>query len=115
MDDEEIRKRFHDHANAHHLLQARVLIAEGQIHALEKGMEKTATHEQVSSLQMQIDLKLESMRKQLDLTLELLRSDIRAIVSDIAPVKRAMYGLIAITLASVVGAWLSGLLKGSVP
>jgi hypothetical protein len=91
--DQEVRKRFHELSNVMHQHDGRILVADGRIESLERRMDKTATDEQIESLSDKIDLKLELLR------------------SDLAPVKRAVYGLIAVIVVAVVGAMVTGVLK----
>jgi predicted nucleic acid-binding Zn-ribbon protein len=109
--DEDVRERFHELSNHVHRVESRVLVAEGQIKVLERAMEKAATSAEVQSLRSSMDQQIKSLSENLDLKLELVLRDIKAVVNDFAPVKRAVYGLVALILVAFVGALASGVFK----
>jgi hypothetical protein len=91
--DEVVRKRFHDVENYVHRLEARCLVLEQDVEVIAKDVEHAATMQQMNSLIQLTDLKFQMLQNEL------------------APLKRAVYGLITIIVVAVVGAIVSGVLK----
>lgn len=91
--DEAVRKRFHDVEGYVHRLEARILVMEQDVEVLSRDIEAKSTVQQMNSLIQLTDLKFELLRQ------------------DIAPLKRAVYGLITIIVVAVVGSMIAGTLK----
>lgn len=108
--DEDVRERFHELSNHVHRVESRVLVAEGQIKVLERAMDKAATSAEVQSLRTQLEQQLGSIGVAVDLKLDLVRKDIAAAVESSLLVKRAVLGMISVVLVAVIGAWMKGIL-----
>lgn len=91
--DDEVRHRFHDQANRMHKLEARLLMAEGEITVLKRDTSRMATVQQMDSFTELVNQKLDQIR------------------SDFGPVRHAVYGLITLIVTGFIAALVAGVWK----
>jgi len=79
-------------------------VLEGDVEVLAKDVEHAATLQHFKSLGELIELKLEMVRASSKAAADALREEL-------IPLKRAVYGLIAVILVTVIAALMRGVLK----